>query len=108
MPAGAGSRPITPIIRPYLAPLPLDWTSSHTLPRLGWEWAILGLRIPTTCRKAATPGAAPRPTVLVAMGGSDPHGLTLRMAKALAVLDCAFRIHFVIGTGMKDARRPAA
>ena len=28
-----------------------------------------------------------RPTVLVAMGGSDPHGLTLRMAKALAVLD---------------------
>ena len=41
--------------------------------------------------------------MLVAMGGSDPHGLTLRMAKALAVLDSVFRIRFVIGTGMKDA-----
>jgi spore coat polysaccharide biosynthesis protein SpsF len=42
--------------------------------------------------------------LLVAMGGSDPQGLTLRMAKALAVLDSVFRIRFVIGTGMKDAR----
>jgi spore coat polysaccharide biosynthesis protein SpsF len=91
----------------YYPPVPgaaaLDWTGSHTLPRLGWEWSLLGL----------APGAVPsnnsgrapvsRPTVLVAMGGSDPHGLTLRMAKALAVLDSAIRIRFVIGTGMKDA-----
>ena len=75
----------------YYPPVPgaqaLDWTGSNTLPRLGWEWALLGLN----------PNAAPtrvsrssRPTVLVAMGGSDPHGLTLRMAKALAVLDTAY------------------
>jgi len=37
------------------------------------------------------------------MGGSDPHGLTLRMAKALAVLDSLHRIRFVIGSGTKDA-----
>ena len=37
------------------------------------------------------------------MGGSDPHGLTLRMAKALAGLDSVYRVRFVIGTGMKDA-----
>jgi spore coat polysaccharide biosynthesis protein SpsF len=86
----------------YYPPVPgaraLDWTGSHTLPRLGWEWALLGLN-PNT-----TPGRAPasRPTVLVAMGGSDPQGLTLRMAKALSNLDSVFRIRFVIGAGMKD------
>jgi spore coat polysaccharide biosynthesis protein SpsF len=87
----------------YYPPVPaakaLDWAGSHTLPRLGWEWSLLGLN------PNAAPVRAPssRPTVLVAMGGSDPHGLTLRMAKALAVLDTALRIRFVIGTGMKNA-----
>jgi spore coat polysaccharide biosynthesis protein SpsF len=42
------------------------------------------------------------------MGGSDPQGLTLRAAKALAPLDSAFRIRFVIGTGMADAAKVAA
>ena len=51
---------------------------------------------------------SPRPTVLVAMGGSDPHGLTLRMAKALAPLDSGLRIRFVIGAGMKDGAKVAA
>jgi len=94
----------------YYPPVPgavaLDWTGSHTLPRLGWEWAILGLNS-NNLPQSRDAVRAPRPTVLVAMGGSDPHGLTLRMAKALAVLDCAFRIRFVIGTGMKDAQKVA-
>jgi spore coat polysaccharide biosynthesis protein SpsF len=84
----------------------LDWTGSHTLPRLGWEWAILGLN-PGATVKARDASRSPRPTVLVAMGGSDPCGLTLRTAKALAVLDQVFRIRFVIGTGMKDAQKVA-
>jgi spore coat polysaccharide biosynthesis protein SpsF len=86
----------------YYPPVPgalaLNWNGSHALPRIGWEWALLGLN-PAQVRKRA-PGA--RPTVLVAMGGSDPHGLTLRMGKALAVLDTAYRIRFIIGTGTKD------
>jgi spore coat polysaccharide biosynthesis protein SpsF len=94
----------------YYPPVPgavaLDWTGSHTLPRLGWEWAILGLN-PGATVKARDASRSPRPTVLVAMGGSDPCGLTLRMAKALAVLDQVFRIRFVIGTGMKDAQKVA-
>jgi spore coat polysaccharide biosynthesis protein SpsF len=87
----------------YYPPVPaaraLDWTGADTLPRIGWEWSLLGLH------PNAQPPRAPssRPTVLVAMGGSDPHGLTLRMAKALSALDPVFRIRFVIGTGMKDA-----
>jgi spore coat polysaccharide biosynthesis protein SpsF len=94
----------------YYPPVPgaatLDWTGSNTLPRLGWEWAILGLNtnIVPPAKDASRPT---RPTVLVAMGGSDPHGLTLRMAKALSVLDQVFRIRFVIGTGVKDAQKVA-
>jgi spore coat polysaccharide biosynthesis protein SpsF len=49
-----------------------------------------------------------RPILLVAMGGSDPQGLTLRAARALKPLDPIFRIRFVIGTGMKDATKVAA
>jgi spore coat polysaccharide biosynthesis protein SpsF len=89
----------------YYPPVPgalaLNWTGSHALPRIGWEWALLGLN-PNQVRKRA-PGA--RPTVLVAMGGSDPHGLTLRMGKALSVLDTAYRIRFVIGTAPRIPAR---
>ena len=77
----------------------LDWTGSHTLPRIGWEYALLGL----SANAAPARAPASRPTVLVAMGGSDPQGLTLRAAKALSELDSNLRIRFVIGAGMKDA-----
>jgi spore coat polysaccharide biosynthesis protein SpsF len=83
---------------PVPAALALDWTGASTLPRLGWEWAVLGLN-PAAAHKRVP---SSRPTVLVAMGGSDPRGLTLRAAKALAVLDSVYRIRFVIGTGTKD------
>lgn len=93
----------------YYPPVPganaLDWTGSNALPRIGWEWALVGLN-PNALKAQVKMKDAPaplRPTVLVAMGGSDPHGLTLRMAKALAELDQAIRIRFVIGAGMKDA-----
>ena len=86
----------------YYPPVPgalaLAWNGSNSMVRIGWEWAVLGLN-PNLVRKRA-PGS--RPTVLVTMGGSDPHGLTLRMGKALAVLDTAYRIRFIIGTGTKD------
>jgi spore coat polysaccharide biosynthesis protein SpsF len=91
----------------YYPPVPgaqaLDWSGSHTLPRLGWEWALLGLNANAAQKSKEARMSASRPTVLVAMGGSDPHGLTLRMAKALAGLDSVYRIRFVIGTGMKNA-----
>lgn len=86
----------------YYPPVPgalaLDWSGSQASPRIGWEWALLGLN-PNPVKKRS-PG--PRSTVLVAMGGSDPHGLTLRVGKALSVLDSAYRVRFVIGTGTKD------
>jgi spore coat polysaccharide biosynthesis protein SpsF len=94
----------------YYPPVPgakaLDWAGSNTLPRLGWEWAILGFNS-NNLPQPKDAARASRPTVLVAMGGSDPHRLTLRMAKALSVLDQVFRVRFVVGTGMKDAQKVA-
>jgi spore coat polysaccharide biosynthesis protein SpsF len=96
----------------YYPPVPqalaLDWTGAGTLPRVGWEWALTGLNPNAGSRaqgKAALKNA--RPTVLVAMGGSDPYGLTLRCAKALAPLDSIFRVRFVIGAGMKNGKQVA-
>ncbi len=42
------------------------------------------------------------------MGGSDPFGLTLRTARALARLDPIFRARFVIGPGMDDREKVAS
>jgi spore coat polysaccharide biosynthesis protein SpsF len=92
----------------YYPPVPgakaLAWEGSNTLARLGWEWSLLGLNP----NSAVTRAPQSRPTVLVAMGGSDPHGLTLRMAKALGEVDPDLRIRFVIGAGMKDGAKVAA
>ena len=92
----------------YYPPVPqaltLSWIGARTVPRIGWEWALLGLNPHLTPARAL--GA--RPTLLVAMGGSDPLGLTERAARALVPLDPTYRIRFVIGGGVKDGRKLAA
>lgn len=91
----------------YYPPVPqagqLDWSGSNCIVRIGWEWALLGLAKTTAPLRTALP----RPSVLVAMGGSDPKGLTLTAAKALRTLDPVFRARFVIGPGVADAARVA-
>ncbi len=86
----------------YYPPVPqvgrLDWSGSRCVVNTGWEWALLGLtRIAAPLRNTL-----PRPTLLVAMGGSDPFGLTLTAARALSKLEPVFRARFVIGPGMVD------
>jgi spore coat polysaccharide biosynthesis protein SpsF len=94
----------------YYPPVPqldkMDWTAARTVPRIGWQWALTGLNphlMPVRTADFAPPGDAgcrpPRPTLLVAMGGSDPFGLTYRAAEALAGLDSSVRVRFVIGAG---------
>jgi spore coat polysaccharide biosynthesis protein SpsF len=81
----------------------LDWTGSDCVPRIGWEWSLLGLS-----RTSAPAGQkSALPTLLVAMGGSDPHGLTLQVANALSKLNHVFRTRFVIGQGVADKERVA-
>jgi len=81
----------------------LNWAGSDCVARIGWEWSLLGL-------SRTTVPAAPKPalpTLLVAMGGSDPHGLTLQVANALSKLNHVFRTRFVIGQGMADKENVA-
>ncbi len=88
----------------YYPPVPqalaLDWTGSHCEPHIGWDWALLG----ATRNPAQLHLHSPMPTLLVAMGGSDPLGLTLRAAQALAKLDPVFRARFIIGPGMNQPK----
>jgi spore coat polysaccharide biosynthesis protein SpsF len=92
----------------YYSPLPqarvLGWAGARTVPRIGWEWSLMALD--PRLAPARAPGA--RPTLLVAMGDSDPAGLTERAARLLALLETTFRIRFVIGRGMQNAGRTAA
>ncbi|MGN6515667.1 MAG: cytidylyltransferase domain-containing protein, partial [Rhizomicrobium sp.] len=71
----------------YYPPVPqaalLDWTGSDCVARIGWEWALLGL---VKAGPRLRPHSA-RLNLLITMGGSDPKGLTLRTAHALAKLD---------------------
>jgi spore coat polysaccharide biosynthesis protein SpsF len=91
----------------YYPPVPqalsLDWNGSHCDPHVGWEWALLG----TTRNPAQLRVHSSMPTLLVAMGGTDPLGLTLRSAKALARLDPVFRARFIIGPGMSQPKAVA-
>ena len=91
----------------YYPPVPqaflLDWAGSDCVARIGWEWALLGINK----ANLASPRRSQRPSLLVTMGGSDPLGLTLRCARALATLDPVFRARFVIGPGMKDGTKVA-
>jgi len=91
----------------YYPPVPqaerLDWRGSHCVASIGWQWSLLGLDTSTARPKKTSP----RPTLLVAMGGSDPQGLTLRAARALARLDPIFRARFVVGPGVADRENVA-
>ncbi|HEX4302018.1 MAG TPA: NTP transferase domain-containing protein [Rhizomicrobium sp.] len=87
--------------RAYYPPVPqaetLDWSSSRCEPRIGWEWSLLGSNQSAVARPTSG-----RPTLLVTMGGSDPFGLTLRSARALAKLEPTFRARFVLGPGVEN------
>jgi spore coat polysaccharide biosynthesis protein SpsF len=88
----------------YYPPVPqalaLDWRGSHCTPHIGWEWALLG----ATRNPAALRVHSSKPTLLVSMGGTDPQGLTLRAAKALAKLDPVFRARFIVGPGVPQPK----
>ena len=91
----------------YYPPVPgalaLDWSGAKTQVRTGWEWSVLGLN-PSLVHKRA-PGS--RPTILVAMGGSDPHGLTCAWARRWRCSTAPIRVRFMVGTGTKDANAVA-
>lgn len=71
----------------------LDWQGVTAERCIGWAW--LALRRQFADRPAA--GGGTRPVVLVAMGGSDPAGLSLLAFDALDALDADFAPLLVLG-----------
>jgi len=70
----------------------LDWSLAEREPNVGWEWVALGQdNLPPRTQNAGTPH------ILVSMGGSDPHGLTLPAVKALASIRRNVNVTVVIG-----------
>lgn len=90
----------------------MDWTGFTGELYSGWKWVVL--RSEFARRPAKMP--CRRRMVLVTMGGSDPHGLTLRAVQALGGLDDKFDAVVVLGRGfchhealgrlISGARRP--
>jgi spore coat polysaccharide biosynthesis protein SpsF len=73
----------------------VDWSGFRGKLCIGWEWIVL--------RPQFADSVAPRDrskfSLLVAMGGSDPAGLTLKAVRALDRLDEEFESVIVVGVG---------
>jgi spore coat polysaccharide biosynthesis protein SpsF len=86
----------------FFPPVPqvrrLDWAGFTGTVHVGWEW------VPLRREFAGRPPAPPqaRPTVLVAMGGSDPAQLTLRSLVALDRVPGDIDIVVALGGGCSD------
>lgn len=91
----------------YYPPVPqafrLDWTDSRCAPRVGWEWTLLGTQNNFCVEHASVSSVS----VLVSMGGSDPAGLTLRVAHAFATRASNLQVRFVVGAGTRHSQEIA-
>jgi len=76
----------------------LAWPAGDTDLLIGWSWALMGGEPWRHPRKLDSGRATLR--VLVAMGGSDPQGLTLRAVKAVAAAGRRVTPVVVIGPSM--------
>ncbi len=84
----------------------VDWTGFSGEPYVGWEWVILRKEFShASCPKSQASGyVLHTPKVLVTMGGSDPHGMTLKVVKAMERLDEDFEVVVVLGAGFQHKK----
>ncbi len=83
----------------------LDWTSFRGELHCGFEWILLRSQF------ARGPRALPSrdvPRALVAMGGSDPAGLTLKAVDALDALEGELDVRLLVGPAFAHAEALAA
>jgi spore coat polysaccharide biosynthesis predicted glycosyltransferase SpsG len=73
----------------------VEWSGFRGRLCIGWEWIILRKQFAEPVRVTNHS----RRTLLVAMGGSDPAGLTLKAVRALDRLDKEFEPVIIVGTG---------
>jgi len=96
----------------------IDWTGFTGKLYAGWEWVILRkefahaanhksslLHSPSSAHPALSSKSnaqCPKiPRILVAMGGSDPQSMTIKVMKALEMLEEDFKVVVVLGAGFQ-------
>ena len=88
----------------FYPPIPqfkeMNWDGFQGELYIGWQWVILrnqfaGLHKLWINRKKK------RPELLITMGGSDPHNLTLMILKAVDILEDQFDTSVLLGPGFK-------
>jgi spore coat polysaccharide biosynthesis protein SpsF len=78
-----------------------DWAKFSGERLVGWEWILLRSQFtkPLPPRETSTPRSLTRPlSILIAMGGSDPAGLTLKAVQVLDRLEQDFESAIVLGS----------
>ena len=73
----------------------VDWSGFRGRLCVGWEWIVLRSQF----AEAISPRDNPKCSLLVAMGGSDPAGLTLKAVRAVDRLDEDFESVVIVGAG---------
>jgi spore coat polysaccharide biosynthesis predicted glycosyltransferase SpsG len=73
----------------------VDWSGFRGRLCVGWEWIVLRAQF----AESFPPRYNSRCSLLIAMGGSDPAGLTLKAVRALDRLDEDFESVIIVGAG---------
>lgn len=94
------------LLPPTADALDLLWPDFKGEALIGWAWVVLAT--PPVMRKDVRALREPPYQLLVTMGGADPAGLTLRIARNLRVFGENIMPHFVIGPAFSDPERTAA
>lgn len=85
----------------FFPPVPqvdrIDWSDCSGRHFVGWEWLLLRREI-RECHKRVQP-LGERLQVLVTMGGSDPHGFTLKAIRACQRVKSEIEVIVVLGPG---------
>ena len=88
----------------YYPPVPdaleLSWADSTCVPRIGWEWCVLGFDPSRISIPVKPQGATPR--LVISMGGADPFNKTALVLPALQRLTIPFEASFIIGPAFSD------
>jgi len=73
----------------------VDWSAFRGKLCIGWEWVVLRPQF----AQSAPLRKSSKCSLLIAMGGSDPAGLTLKAVRALDRLDEEFESVIIVGAG---------
>jgi spore coat polysaccharide biosynthesis predicted glycosyltransferase SpsG len=73
----------------------VDWSGFRGKLCIGWEWVVLRPQF----AQSAPLRKSSKCSLLIAMGGSDPAGLTLKAVRALERLDEDFESVIIVGAG---------